>query len=81
MHKEGEQMSPIDHLEAMADRMSQGATNIKKIADAAKPLYDSLDQSQKHNFATLGRMLMPQRPRFAMMDMMHRHMGDHDGDE
>jgi hypothetical protein len=71
MHKEGEQMSPIDYLEAMADRMSQGATNIKKIADAAQPLYDSL-----------GRMLMPQRPRFAMMEMMmHRHMGDHDGDE
>jgi hypothetical protein len=27
----------------------------------------------------LGRMLMPERSRFAM-DMMHHHMGDHDRD-
>jgi LTXXQ motif family protein len=79
MRAQGERMSPIDHLEAMADRLSQGATNIKKIADAAKPLYDSLDESQKHKFGMLGRMLMPERSRFAM-DMMHHHMGEHDRD-
>ena len=44
MRAEGESMSPIDHLDAMADRLSQGAANIKKIADAAKPLYDFLDE-------------------------------------
>jgi hypothetical protein len=75
----GERLSPVDHLEAMADRLSQGATNIKKIADAAKPLYDGLDESQKHKFGMLGRMLMPERARFAM-DMMHHRMGDHDRD-
>jgi hypothetical protein len=82
IRSQGERMSPIDHLEAMADRLSQGATNIKKIADAAKPLYDVLDESQKHKFGMLGRMLMPERSRFAM-DMMHHHMGeqDHDGAE
>ncbi len=79
MRKQGERMSPIDHLEAMADRLSQGATNVKKIADAAKPLYDSLDESQKHKFGMLGRMLMPERSRFAM-DMMRLHMGEHDRD-
>ena len=79
MRAQGERMSPIDHLEAMADRLSQGATNIKKIADAAKPLYDVLDESQKHKFGMLGRMLMPERSRFAM-DMMHHHMGEHDHD-
>jgi hypothetical protein len=79
MRAQGERMSPIDHLEAMADRLSQGATNVKKIADAAKPLYDSLDESQKHKFGMLGRMLMPERSRFAM-DMMHHHMGEHDRD-
>jgi hypothetical protein len=79
MRAQGEHMSPIDHLEAMADRLSQGATNVKKIADAAKPLYDSLDESQKHKFGMLGRMLMPERSRFAM-DMMHHHMGEHDRD-
>ena len=76
---QGERMSPIDHLDAMADRLSQAAANIKKVAEAAKPLYDSLDESQKHNFGMLGRMLMPERPRFAM-DMMHRHMGERDRD-
>jgi hypothetical protein len=76
---QGEQMSPVDHLEAMANRLSQGATDIKKIADAAKPLYDSLDESQKHKFGMLGRMLMPERARFAM-DVMHHHMGEHDRD-
>ena len=79
MRSQGEHMSPIDHLEAMADRLSQGATNIKKIADAAKPLYDSLDKSQKHKFGMLGRMLMPERARFAM-DMMQHRMDDHDRD-
>jgi hypothetical protein len=79
MHAQGERMSPIDRLEAMSDRLSQGATNVKKIADAAKPLYDILDESQKHKFGMLGRMLMPERSRFAM-DMMHHHMGEHDHD-
>jgi hypothetical protein len=75
--QQDENVSPIDHLEAMADRLSQGAADIKKIADAAKPLYASLDDSQKHNFRMLGRMLMPDRARFAM-EMMHHHMGERD---
>jgi hypothetical protein len=79
MRSQGERMSPIDHLEAMADHLSQGATNVKKIADAAKPLYDSLDESQKHKFGMLGRMLIPERSKFAMDVMQHR-MGDHDRD-
>jgi hypothetical protein len=79
MRAQGERVSPIDHLEAMSDRLSQGATDVKKIADAAKPLYDSLDESQKHKFGMLGRMLMPERSRFAM-GMMDRHMDEHDRD-
>jgi len=76
-HEQGEHMSPIDRLETMADRLSQGAADIKKIADAAKPLYAGLDHSQKHKFGMLGRMLMPERARF-VMDMIHRHMGERD---
>jgi LTXXQ motif family protein len=72
--QQGERMSPIDHLEAMAGRPSQAATNIKTIADAAKPLYASLDDSQKRSFAVLGRMLVPQRARFGA-GMMRRPMG------
>ena len=53
MHAQGDRMSPVDRLEAMSDRLSRGATNVKKIANAAKPLYDSLDKSQKHKFGML----------------------------
>jgi hypothetical protein len=79
MREGGERMSPIDHLDAMADRLSRGAANVKKIAAAAKPLYDSLDASQKHKFGMLGRMLMPERSRFAM-EVMRHHMDEHDRD-
>ncbi len=72
--RQGERMSPIDHLAAMAGRLSEAATNIKTIADAAKPLYASLDDSQKRSFAVLGRMLMPQRGRLGA-GMMRRPMG------
>jgi Spy/CpxP family protein refolding chaperone len=78
--EQGDHLSPIDHLEAMADRLSQGAADIKKIAEAAKPLYASLDDSQKHRFGMLGRMLMPEQPRSAM-EMIHHHMGDDNGAE
>jgi hypothetical protein len=75
-HEKGAGMSPIDHLEAMADRLSQGAQDVRKIADAAKPLYASLDDSQKHRFGMLGRMLMPEHA-----EMMMHHMGEGGGDE
>lgn len=79
MHEQDQHMSPVDHLQAIADRLSQGAADVKKIADAAKPLYDSLDASQKEKFAMLGRdMLMPDRARFAM-EWMHHHWGDREG--
>ena len=79
--EQGERMSPIDHLNAMAERLSRGAEDVKKIADAAKPLYSSLDDSQKHRFGMLGRMLMPEHAQAA--EMMHGHMGEgeRDGDE
>jgi len=40
---------------------------------------DSLDESQKHKFGMLGRMLMPERSRLAM-EMMRHHMGEGDRD-
>ncbi len=72
MAKPAEQMSPVDRLDAMANRLSQAAANVRQIADAAKPLYASFDETQKHEFATLGRMLMPEGVRFAMAMMRHR---------
>jgi hypothetical protein len=73
-----EHMSPVDRLDAMADHLLQGAADVKKIADAAKPLYAALDASQKEKFGMLGRdMLMPERARSAM-DWMHRRWGERD---
>ena len=50
-----ERRSPVDHIEAMATHMSEAASALTKIADTAKPLYASLDESQKRVFGWLGR--------------------------
>ncbi len=50
--------SPIDRLEAMANRMTEGAAVLKKVVDAAKPLYASLDDTQKRDFGFLTREMM-----------------------
>ena len=46
----------IGRLRKGADAMTTRATSLKKLADAAEPLYKSLDESQKHRFAMLIRM-------------------------
>ena len=75
MRKQSEQASPIDLLDAWSSDMTQAGADMKKVADAAKPLYASLDETQKHDFTMLGRMLMPERARFAMEMMRHRWSG------
>ncbi len=72
MRKQNEQASPIDLLDTWSSDLTQAGANMKKVADAAKPLYASLDETQKHDFTMLGRMLMPERARFAMEMMRHR---------
>lgn len=44
---------PVQILDMLSDDASQRATRTKKIADAAKPLYDSLNPSQKRIFGPL----------------------------
>lgn len=46
----------IARLRQGADAMTTRAANLKKLADAAEPLYKSLDDGQKHRFGTLLRM-------------------------
>jgi len=46
--------SPVDRLDAIAQRMSDRGAALKKVADAAKPLYASLDDSQRRLFSLLG---------------------------
>ena len=46
----------IERLTLRADQMSQRGAALKKLADAAGPLYKSLDDGQKHRFAMLARV-------------------------
>ena len=46
----------VDRLRRGADAMTTRAASLKKFADAAEPLYKSLDDGQKHRFAMLVRM-------------------------
>jgi hypothetical protein len=45
----------IARLRQGADAMTTRAANLKKLADAAEPLYKSLDDGQKHRFGMLLR--------------------------
>ena len=75
---EAERMSPVDRIDHMADRLSETGASLKKIADAAKPLYGSLDDGQKHVFGFLSRELMMMgHPRFGMMGPHAAWMGHH----
>ena len=44
---------PIERMSLRADAMTQTAAGLKKLADAARPLYQKLDEGQKHRFMVL----------------------------
>ena len=54
-----ERPSPIAMMNEMSDHLAKASEQLKKVADAAKPLYDSLDEGQKRHFGPLVRMLRP----------------------
>ena len=58
-------LSPMDRNLAKADRLAQSQANLEKMVEAAKPLYATLNDAQKHKFIALGRMLVPERGQFA----------------
>jgi zinc resistance-associated protein len=47
---------PIERLNLRADAMTQRGAALKKLADAAAPLYKSLDEGQKHRFIMLAHL-------------------------
>ena len=47
---------PIERMSARAEAMTQRGEALKKLADAAGPLYKSLDEGQKHRFMVLARL-------------------------
>jgi LTXXQ motif family protein len=62
MMRESASLSPVDRLEARADRIAKRASELKAIADAAKPLFGSLDSTQKSNFELLARAMFAPAP-------------------
>lgn len=66
----------IERMRLRAEMMNQRATTLKTLADAASPLYESLDASQKRRFNVMSRDMMEQR---GMGDrgMGGRGMGEH----
>jgi hypothetical protein len=50
MMQNGARMSPFERLDVMSSHMARRAADVKKIAEAAKPFYASLDEAQKRNF-------------------------------
>jgi len=50
---------PIERLSRRADAMQGRGAALKKLAEAAGPLYKSLDEAQKHRFVVLAHMARP----------------------
>ncbi len=55
---EGKEEDAIARLRRRADTMTAKANDIKKLADAAEPLYQSLSEDQKHRLRFLVHMAM-----------------------
>lgn len=51
-----QQQNPVDRLRERADRMTTIGASLKRIADAADPLYKTLDEGQKRRLAFLTHM-------------------------
>jgi LTXXQ motif family protein len=48
-----ERASPIEHMTMMSERLQRISGELKTVADASKPLYDSLSEAQKRHFGPL----------------------------
>jgi hypothetical protein len=70
--------SPIERLQRRAEAMTTRGAALKRLADAAAPLYQSLDDAQKHRFAMLARFV---RPRLGGGMMMRHRFGGGAGDD
>jgi zinc resistance-associated protein len=62
--------SLVDRLQRRADSITQFGTALQDLAKATRPLYQSLDDAQKHRFVAITRFMMHQR-HFAMAHERH----------
>jgi hypothetical protein len=66
---------PVERLSRRADAIEKRGAALKNLADAASPLYQSLDDAQKHRFTRLARL---GGQRFGHWRARHQWRG-HDG--
>jgi hypothetical protein len=64
----------VERLKLRAETMTQRGAALKQVADAAGPLYQSLDDAQKHRFTILARL---EGPRFGQGRHWRHHGGRH----
>jgi hypothetical protein len=72
---------PVGLLRGMAGRMSQGADAVRKLADAAAPLYATLDDAQKRRLQVLVRMGSGSMMSLGGRGMMRGWTGDQADDD
>jgi hypothetical protein len=60
----------VDRMQRRADAISQFGTALQDLAKATRPLYQSLDDGQKHRFVAITRFMMQHR-HFAMAHERH----------
>ena len=58
MMENRDRMSSVERMDATAGQMARRADELKKISQAAKPLYGSLDDTQKRKYELLGGEMM-----------------------
>ena len=57
----GERPSPLERISILADHLEHDATELRNVAVAGKPLYDSLDDRQKRRFGPLMQEFRPKK--------------------
>jgi LTXXQ motif family protein len=75
-----QQPDPIARLRERADNLASTSAALKKIADAADPLYKTLDEGQKRRLALLTRGRLAGEGYGFRHRWMERGMDRHDGD-
>lgn len=75
-----ERPNPIERMTLMSDRLGKASAELKAVADAAKPLFNSLDEAQKRHFGPLLASLREHAPHGgAMMGGPMMERGPHGG--
>jgi len=71
---------PVERLNLRADVMTKRGAALKKLADAAGPLYKSLDEGQQHRFVMLAKLggRGGERGEHGQHGGMHRGQGDNE---